>query len=377
MKSLLEKFRIELHQIPEIANNEFKTKEYLKQTLSDMGYTPKDILDTGLYVYINNKNQDTIMFRSDIDALPTLEETNLDYSSKHTGYMHACGHDGHMSMLLGLADYLKDKKERLTKNILLVFQPAEESIGGAERICNTNLLQKHNVTEVYGIHLYPEIEEGIIASKPNEFMASANLIKIEVFGKSSHGAMPELGIDANLILSKLLIDLQSIQTRNVSPIDRTLLTFGVIGGGKVRNTISDYAYMEGSLRTFHVDTLNLMITRMKEITKGYEIAYNCKIKIDINTGYLPVINDEDLFNEWKNHLNDFEIHEFDKPLMIAEDFSFYQQIAKGLFYYVGTKNIEKGYIYSLHSSKFNFSINALEIGLNTYKTLLHKKNVLN
>lgn len=126
MKRVLEKHRIELHKIPEIANKEYKTKEYLKQVLLQLGYTPIDILDTGLYVYIDNKKEETILFRSDIDALPTQEETNLEYTSTHEGYMHACGHDGHMSMLLTLADYLKDKKETLQKNILLLFQPAEE-----------------------------------------------------------------------------------------------------------------------------------------------------------------------------------------------------------------------------------------------------------
>lgn len=207
-------------------------------------------------------------------------------------------------------------------------------------------------------------------------MASANLIKIEVFGKSSHGAMPELGIDSNLILSKLLIDLQSIQTRNISPIERTLLTFGVIGGGKVRNTISEYAYMEGSLRTFHPQTTKKMIKRISEITKGYELAYNCKIKVDIDSGYLPVTNDPILFKEWKQHLKDFPIHEFDKPLMIAEDFSFYQRVAPGVFYYVGTRNKQLGFTHSLHSPKFNYTIDALEIGVKTYITLLEKKGVL-
>ncbi len=372
----LEKYRKELHKIPEIANNEIKTKAYLKQTLINLGYQPQDILETGLYVFIDNSKEETIAFRSDIDALPTLEETNLPYTSVHKGYMHACGHDGHMSMLLGLAEYLKDKKTRLQKNILLIFQPAEESVGGALRICNTKLLQHKNVKEIYGIHLYPEIEESVIATKPGPFMASANLIKIEVFGKSSHGAMPEFGIDSNLILAKLLIDLQSIQTRNVSPLERTIITFGLIQGGTVRNTISDYAQMQGSIRTFSIDTLNLIKKRIHEIAKGYALAYNCNIKVDIDSGYLPVVNDFQLFAELKEHLNDFEFFEFEKPLMIAEDFSFYQQVAKGLFYFIGTRNEKDGFTNSLHSSKFNYNIKALDTGLNTYITILKKKNIL-
>lgn len=375
--NILEKYRKELHKIPEIANNEYKTKEYLKNTLLNLGYNPVDILDTGLYVLIDNNCSKTVAFRSDIDALPTLEDTGLSYKSTHEGFMHACGHDGHMSMLLGLAHYLQDKKELLTKNILLIFQPAEESFGGAKRICQTSLLENNNVEAIFGIHLYPEIEEGVIASKPGPFMASANLISIDVFGLSSHGAMPELGIDSNLILAKLLIDIQSIQTRNVSPLERTIITFGLIEGGTVRNTISGHASMHGSIRTFNTDTLDLIKSRINSITKGYEIAYNCTIKVDIDEGYLPVTNDIELYNEIKQDLSDFPFFEFDKPLMIAEDFSFYQQVTKGVFYYIGTRNEKDGFIHSLHSSKFNFNIKALETGLQTYITLLKKRGVIN
>jgi hippurate hydrolase len=373
----LKKYRTDLHKIPEIANKEFKTKQYLKETLTKMGYNPIDILATGLYVFIDNKNSKTIAFRSDIDALPTIEETGLSYSSTHSGYMHACGHDGHMSMLLGLADYLKDKQTLLQENVLLLFQPAEESVGGARRICETHLLQEKSVESIFGIHLYPEIEEGIIASKSGEFMASANLIQIEVFGRSSHGAMPELGVDSNLILSKIMIDLQTIQTRNVSPLERTIITFGLMEGGTVRNTISGYAKMKGSIRTFSTTTFNTIKERILKLAKGYETMYDCKVVVDIDEGYLSVHNHEELYKEFKNDLEDFTFIELEKPLMIAEDFSFYQRETKGVFYYIGTRNELDGYTHPLHSSQFNFNIKVLEIGLQTYITLLNKRGVIN
>lgn len=372
----LKQFREDLHKIPEIGNHEFKTKEYLKNVLTNLGYHPVDILQTGLYVYIDNNNTETIAFRSDMDALQTTEENDVPYSSTHEGYMHACGHDGHMSMLLGLADYLKDKQEQLTKNILLIFQPAEESIGGAKRICETNLFNEKNVVNVYGIHLYPGLDEGVLGSKSGPFMASVSLIDIEVFGTASHGAMPEHGVDANLILSKLLIDFQSVQTRNVSPTEKTILTFGVMQGGDVRNTLSDYATMSGTLRTYDRNVFTHMKKRIETICSGYELAYGCTIKATIDEGYLSVNNDETLYNEWKEHLQDFPLHEFKTPLMIAEDFSFYQQEAPGLFYYVGTRNETDGYIHSLHSNKFNFNSTALEVGLQSYITLLQKSNIL-
>ena len=376
MENILKKYREELHKIPETAHQEFKTKEYLKQALIAMGYSPVDILETGLYVFIDNNKDETIAFRSDIDALPTVEETNLPFTSTHQGRMHACGHDGHMAMLLGLAKHLRTKVLTLRKNILLIFQPAEESVGGAKQIVDTGLFQKLNVVKVFGIHLYPEIPEGTIASRPNEFMAMVNEINIEVHGKSSHGAMPQLGIDSNIILAKLLIEFENIQARLISPLESTIITFGKIKGGIVRNSISEYAIMEGTIRSFSETTQNTIITSINNIAKGYEKMYNAKITVDIRPGYLPVINDPNLYQEWQRIMHKYPQYEFPKPLMIAEDFSFYQRAAQGLFYFVGTKNEQKGYVHALHSPKFNFSIKSLEIGLDTYITLLQKLGVL-
>ena len=377
MNKLLQKYREDLHQIPEIFFKEFKTKKYLKEALSEMGYNPMDILSTGLYVYIDNGNNSTVAFRSDIDALKVTEETGLPFKSTHEGYMHACGHDGHMSMLLGFAHYLKDKKDKLMKNVLLLFQPAEESIGGAKKIVETGIFKKLNVESIFGIHLFPDLEEGLIGSKANEFMAQANEVNITVHGKSAHGAMPELGVDANIILSKILIEFENIQTRMVSPLEYTIITFGKIEGGSVRNVLSDYARMEGTIRVFNPDTFIKISEGIHNICKGYELAYNCKVDVDIQDGYLPVVNDPVLYKVFRNAVSDFNYHEFEKPLMIAEDFSFYQREVPGIFFFVGTKNEKLGYTNSLHNSMFNFTIDALEVGLNSYITLSKKLGVIN
>jgi len=377
MREILKKYREDIHQIPETFYQEFKTKAYLKTALEDLGYKPIDILETGLYVYIDNNNDKTLAFRSDIDALKVKEENDIPFKSKHDGYMHACGHDGHMAMLLGLAYYLKDKKEKLSKNILLIFQPAEESVGGAKRICETGLLQKYNTENIFGIHLFPDLEEGIIASKPNEFMARVNEVNITVHGKTTHGAMPHLGVDSNIILSKLLIDFQNVQSRMISPLEYTIITFGKIEGGNVRNVISDYARMEGTVRTFNEETSNFIEKTILSISQSYEDIYNCKIDVEFLPGYLPVINDVTLYKVFKSALLNFNYHEFKKPFMLAEDFSFYQKEVPGVFYYIGTKNIAKGYVESLHNSKFNFSEDALVIGLNSYITLLKELGGIN
>ncbi len=370
-------YRKDLHQIPELSLKEHKTSTYIKNELTDLGYEPFSLLDTDVLVYIDAKSDETIAFRSDIDALPVTEETGIDYVSQHPGRMHACGHDGHMSMLLGLAQYLSDKQDQLKKNILLIFQPAEESIGGAKLLCDTGVLDKYHVNAIFGIHLYPEIEQGLLASKPNEFMAMASEVTITVHGKSAHGAMPHLGVDANLILSKLLMDFQTIQTRQVSPLEYSIITFGKIGGGSVRNAVSDHAFMEGTIRAFSIETFTLIKDKIRAICTQYETAYDCQIDVNITEGYLPVINHPDLYQRWLKATQDFTVHEFNKPLMIAEDFSFYQDQVPGVFFYVGTKNEELGFTHSLHHPKFNFDETVLDTGLSAYKAVLKEMGALN
>lgn len=377
MTHKLQKFREDLHQIPEIALKEYKTKEYLWKALTDMGYKPIPVLETGILVYIDQHHKETIAFRSDIDALPVQEANTVPFISKHEGAMHACGHDGHMAMLLGFADFLKDKQHTLQKNVLLIFQPAEESIGGAKMICDLDVLETYHVTSIFGIHLFPDLEEGVLGTKPGEFMAMASEVNITVHGTAAHGAMPQNGVDANVIMAKLLIELQNIQTRLISPLEYTIITFGKISGGFVRNVISDHAEMEGTIRVFNKETFNRIITSIKNIIKGYETTYGCTITLDYTDGYLAVINDPSLFTLFKQANKEFPIHEFEKPLMIAEDFSFYQTRVPGLFYYVGIKNPEEGYIHPLHSSEFNFSPKALSVGLQTYINMAYATGMLN
>jgi hippurate hydrolase len=376
MIDLLKKYRRDLHQIPEPFFKEYKTASYLRKTLTNMGYQPFQVLETDVLVYIDAGSDETIAFRSDIDALQIKEENQIDFKSKHEGYMHACGHDGHMSMLLAFANYLSDKTDKLNKNILLIFQPAEESIGGALKLIEKNILRDYNVKKIFGIHLFPEIDEGVLASKPNEFMAMASEINIEIFGKSAHGAMPQTGVDSNLIMSKLLIEFQSIQTRMISPIEPTIITFGKIEGGFVRNILSDYAKMEGTIRVFKKDTFDFITKSIKQICEGFEKAYQCTINFEFTNGYLPVINDAELFDLFKKANKNIPIHQFQSPLMIAEDFSFYQNEIPGLFYYVGTRNEQDGLIHSLHNSKFNFNENALKTGVDSYINILKELNVI-
>ncbi|MFB0918780.1 MAG: M20 family metallopeptidase, partial [Clostridiaceae bacterium] len=219
-------FRKDLHRIPELGFKEFKTSEYIKNALVNMGYDPISIAGTGVAVYIKGISNETIAFRADMDGLAVSEETGLDYKSIHDGMMHACGHDGHMAMLLGLANALKDYKG-FNKSILLIFQPAEEGPGGAKVIIEEGILGKYNVTEIYGIHLYPGLEEGTIGSRPGPLMARSGEFDIEIKGKSSHAGLPHKGRDALMAGADLVADFNNIVSRNFNPIEPVVINVGI------------------------------------------------------------------------------------------------------------------------------------------------------
>lgn len=222
-------YRRELHQIPELGLEEYKTCAYIGEKLKEFGLHPFTIAKTGVYVYIDAGSDETYAFRADMDALEAEEENDVEYSSKHPGKMHACGHDGHMAMLLGLAKVLS-KTENIKKNILLIFQPAEEGPGGAKIITESGIFEKYNVKGIFGIHLFPTLDEGIIASKAGPFMAQSGEIDVIIKGEGGHGGMPHNAIDSILVASKFLSSCQSIISRSISPLETAVISFGKIRG---------------------------------------------------------------------------------------------------------------------------------------------------
>lgn len=365
------RFRRELHLIPETGYKETKTQKYLVDELTKLGYEPNITCSTGVYVYIEGDSKETIAFRSDIDALPITEETDCSFKSTHKGYMHACGHDGHMSMLLGFARELKNY-DTFHKNILLIFQPAEEGPGGAKDIVASGLLTDYNVKGIFGIHLFPGIEEGVIASKSGALMAQPTEINIDIIGKSGHGAMPHISVDSILVTAKLLEAYQSIITRSLSPLSQSIITFGKITGGTVRNIIAENTRIEGTIRTFSREVLDDILRRIEEINEGFEMSYKVKINTHIDIQYPPVINDKSLFSVIENLVDLGDID----PMMLAEDFSYYQEAVPGIFSFLGTKNTELGYTAALHNSKFNFDEKVLVKGVEYYINISKKLNLI-
>ena len=367
------KNRRALHQIPETALEEFKTKEYLKNYLISIGLEPQEIVETGLFVYIEGKDKENcIAFRSDIDALNIKEETGAEFESKHVGKMHACGHDGHMTTLLAFAKYLTTIQP-LDKSVLLIFQPAEESPGRAKDIVETGLLKKYNVKAIYGMHLFPELPEGTVASKEGPFFAQAALMTTTITGKSGHGAMPHKTIDPLMAFTKIVDGYQTIVSRNISPFDPGVVTIGKFCGGSAQNIIADTVNFWGTIRTFKEENTEFIIERIKEIHRGIELSYRVKIDEKIDIVYPPVINDKELYKKFVDTMKDMNYVEHE-ALTISEDFAYYQKEVPGVFMLLGTRSEEKGFIHPLHSCHFNFDEKVLLKGVEAFARILESYN---
>lgn len=373
MKELLKKYRRELHQIPELGFELYKTKEYIIKQLQQYQCEIIEVCGTGVCAFFQSREdggkgrcrEHTVALRSDMDALPVAEETDALYRSVHEGIMHACGHDGHMAMLLALSGELDQIIHTLPHNVLLIFQPAEETTGGAKDICDTGILSKYHVGRIYGFHLWPMLEKHAVGSRANEFMARSRELDVIIHGKSAHCAYAEQGIDALAIGCEYVNELYRMEKTEIPETEYRLLKFGKMTSGSVRNAISSETVLEGSIRSFHEETAGFILRRIGEIADSFSEKYGCSFSFKKSTGYPAVLNDAALFAEAVEILAEFDFHTFEAPFMLSEDFSFYQQEIPGLFLFLGT-----GTGIPLHNSKFDFDEDILYTGVQVYLTLL-------
>lgn len=369
----LRRWRRDLHQIPELGLKEYKTASYLRQELENMGYHWEPVVETGTIVYIDFHKEKTIAFRSDIDGLALDEHNDIDFQSQHHGCMHACGHDGHMSALLGLAKRISESDDVFPYNILLIFQPAEESPGAAKLVVETGILEKFNVKAIFGMHLMPFIQEGVIACKSGPLMAMCGEMDVSIQGKGSHAGLPQEGIDSIVIASQAIQQYQSLVARQMSPFSPVVLNIGCIHGGTTRNSVASETIMHGTLRCYDEKLFMNITSQIDAIHQGLETTYGCQIKWNCPPMYPPVINDENLYSIFHQFIKEQYI-ELKEPLMLAEDFSFYQQKIPGIFFFLGTNCDE--FQSGLHTETFNFHEEVLEKAVNLYYTIAcHMKGV--
>lgn len=365
-----------LHQIPETGFEEYKTQRYLQRALESLsGVETEAVAGTGLVAWIRGESEASVGFRADMDALEVTEKTGLSFASQHPGKMHACGHDGHMTMGLLLAQVLSEQRHRLKKSVLLIFQPAEEGPGGAKVLVEAGILEKYRVEAVFGYHLFPEVASGLFATKSGPLMAMTGEFDIELTGKSAHGALPHLGVDALLAASGLVSVLQSVVSRNVKPTESAVLTVGKMISGEKRNVIAGSARLEGTFRAFSKEVFDASVKRMQEIVTSVATGYGCEASIEVRSMYPPVLNDPgltELFVDAVGRENVLEI----EPQMLAEDFSYYQEAVPGLFVFVGCRDAVHGYHFGLHHEKFNFDERVLLNGVSAMIKVFEKAGVL-
>lgn len=372
MVEQLIKHRRALHQIPELAFDLPLTSQYVYDELMNMGYQPIKMAKTGWVVYKKGLIEDAILLRTDMDALPVFEQTGVSFQSKHQGKMHACGHDGHMAMMLGFAKWLSQQQD-LKKSVVMIFQPAEEGPGGAKVMIEEGLFEKFPIRAVFGIHLYPGLEEGLYGLVDGPMLAQNGEFDLEIQGKSAHGAQPDMGRDAILAAAELIQSYQSIVSRRLSPLDPAVVTVGKISGGEARNIIAQKVLISGTMRAFTDDVYQKMKQEMRRIDQGIEYAYDVIINNTIMDYYPAVTNDHELFNQLISVLPPTS-YQIIKPMTVSEDFAFYQQHVPGVFVMLGTKNEKKGYIHPLHSCYFQFDESVLIKGVELYQTILSMMN---
>lgn len=359
--------RRELHKIPELDFELPKTVAYVTSLLDEMGLTYKTgVGKSGIVVDIEGKNKDiTIALRADMDALPILECGNKEYSSTISGHMHACGHDVHTAILLGVAKTISENRDSLPCNVRLLFQPAEETTGGALPMIEDGCLE--GVDAIFGLHVDPTIECGVVGIKYGAYCASSTDVIIEVGGKSCHGAYPSQGIDAIVATCGIVTNLQSVISRNIDSRDSAVLSFGKIIGGEKENIVAQNVRVSGTLRTLSPEIKNKVKERVKEMVEFTAKGYGATGKVTYRDSYTALINHDEYIDIVKENgkelLGDSGIYVKTLANMGVEDFAYFVEKVPGAFFNLGVGNTKKGITAPLHNNKFDIDEDSLKIGV--------------
>ncbi len=374
MKDDCVKIRRELHRIPEIGFDLHKTHEYIKPLIEQC--KPDELItiaETGFkVVFYAQGAQRTIAFRADMDGMKNTEENRFRFRSRTRGVMHGCGHDGHMTILLMLAKWVSQNRDKLKCNVVLLFQPGEEGWAGARRMINEGALVNPKVDRIYGLHLWPTVPKGKIGIRWENLMAQTSDFVIKIHGKSAHASTPQMGVDAIVVAAELITMIQSVITRDVDPHQDALLTLGKINGGTAHNVIAEEVTMSGTLRVFSNELYDRLMTQIISLLKGLELATGAGISMETVVHYPYVANPREMVEKFYTVLDSMDDVVLVEPVMAAEDFAEYQQEIDGMFMFLGINGGRGGA--PLHSSRFDFDEDALLVGAEAFKRILECEN---
>lgn len=362
----LNKIRKELHKIPELGFEEIKTQKYILQLLENLDGLKIHTFDfPGILVEYSHGNGKYKLFRSDMDGLPITEDTNCDFSSEHKGKMHACGHDMHMTILIGLIE--KVIVDNVNENLLFLFQPAEEGKGGATRILNTGIFDKFDISEAYSLHVNGGMATGEIASKAGIFFANTQEIEVVFKGKSAHVAFAEKGINALTAGAEFYLEIEEAIKKKF-PIGKPVIcAFGKMNAGVVMNAVPAECRLEGTFRAFTTEDHEILAALIEKVKSKIAKKHGVDAEIIYKAYYKEVINDEILYKKLK--VKAVEMHiEFQQAEMVftGEDFGFFTEKYKGLLFWLGVGNNKA----DLHSPQFLPDEKAIDIGVKLFFQLL-------
>ncbi|GIN84684.1 peptidase M20 [Heyndrickxia sporothermodurans] len=364
----LTEIRRDFHSNPEFGMEEFRTKDKICEYLTELGIPfEAGIANTGVVGLIQGEQEGkTVALRADMDALPIFEQNEVTYKSLIDGKMHACGHDAHMTVLLGAAKLLNQNKHLIKGNVKLLFQPAEETVGGAKPMIEEGALENPKVDAIFGLHVDPDIPVGKIGVKYGQMNASSDTITITVKGKNAHGAYAYMGKDAIVISAQIISALQPIISRGVDARQSAVLSIGVIHGGTQGNIVADEVTLVGTVRTLTPEVRKSVLKSLEETVTYVARGMGGDAVLSIEPGYTSLINDDEMVHIAKNSgeqlLGKDNVKVIDVPSLGVEDFAFFAEAVPAAFFRLGVRNEEKGIIHDVHTPWFNLDENSLQIG---------------
>ncbi|MFT0804126.1 M20 family metallopeptidase [Bacillus swezeyi] len=360
---MLVSIRRELHQNPEMAFREVETAEVILNYLKSWGIeTISNVAGTGVIGIINGEIQKPVIgLRADMDALPIQDKKDVEYKSKVANVMHACGHDAHVTMLLGAAYILSKYKDKINVKIKLIFQPAEEGPGGAKPLIQTGYIDDLDI--IFAQHVDPFLDVGTIGIQNDKAMAAIDKFNLKFIGKGGHGAYPHQTVDPIVVASQTIMAFQTVISRMINPLDQGVITIGTINGGSKRNVIAEEVTLGGTIRTFCPNTRNEIHQNVTRIVESISGAYGTTHQLDYELGYDPLINNKyaiDILKHTVSDLNRVQKFETLEPVMSSEDFGYYLSKFRGCLWWIGAKPNTP---YPLHSPHFDINEDVLPLGV--------------
>lgn len=365
--------RRELHKRAELSNEEYKTAEFIESYLKNIGYTPKRVTKTGVVAFLDCGFSETVLLRADMDALPVTELHDTEYKSQTEGVMHACGHDAHMAMVLCTAKVLKVHQDKLNKNVLFVFQPKEETDGGAQYMIAEGILEEYKVSMALGFHVSNDVPAGSVMIKSGALMASPDDFEIKISGCGGHGALPEKCVDPLSVSANIIPKLNNITNMVIKEGERQVVQVCQLNSGTSSNVIPDESVMFGTARSFDNDVRVKIPEIMKKIIDEEAESVGATAHFKFNYRYPPLVNDKTVAKKVKEliikNIGDIVLT-WENGQMTGEDFSYFAEAIPSLFIFLGTGNEKKGITMPLHSENFEIDEEGLIVGVGIYTAFL-------